>query len=90
MDNKPKQPSIPPASVRSTSIRNPYSRLLDEPKLKVDEDESKNVSSSHKSLPRNFSSASNSNSWTLLDTEMAKEKGIQFVFLHMLEIAKWV
>ena len=69
------QPNISSASVRSTSIRNPYARLLDEPK--IDDNEATDIAFSHKSLPRNFSSASNSSKWTIFDTEMAKDKGIQ-------------
>ena len=34
--------------------------------------------SSHKSLPRNFASTTNSNKWTLLDTEIIKDKGISY------------
>ena len=67
------QPNISSASVRSTSIRNPYARLLDEPK--IDDNDTTDQASSDKSLPRNFSSTSNSSKWTLLDTEMAKDKG---------------
>ena len=77
------QPNISSASVRSTSIRNPYARLLDEPKF--DDNDATDQAASYKSLPRNFSSSSNSSKWTLLDTEMAKDKGIQSYLFQMYE-----
>jgi hypothetical protein len=87
--SKDTHPTFTPV-VKSTSIQNTYSSILDEPIPNIQRTASgiSERDSSYKSLPRNYTSASNAKSWTLLDTEMAKDKGMKIQNLEIEFIFK--
>ena len=72
---KDAKPTFKP-EVKSTTLRNSYSHILNDPNIQSTNTGVTEVGSSYKSLPRNYTSATTVKKWTLLDTEMAKEKGI--------------
>ena len=81
---------IPKSNYHSPSIvcdrrnyRNPYSLLITDPKTNVKTNTTIPLySNTATSLPRNFSSSSATNKWTLLDTEITKVKGDYFDLKH--------
>ena len=72
----------PEPTIRSTTLKNssnllkPYSDFNSEPKVQVSDTSKTDGDSSNKSLPRKFTTSPHRKSWTLLDTDMVKVKGI--------------
>ena len=60
---------------KTPNILNPYSKFLTDPKF-PDDKMNAALENNTKSLPRNCSSVTKNTNWTLLDTEVAKVKGI--------------
>ena len=76
--NSPTSPttSHSPTSPTTSRIRNPYSHLLTIPGDQLGDSSNGTKEAKYRSLPRNFTSSSAvANEWTLLDTEIAREKG---------------
>ena len=62
---------------KSTSnLLNPYSHFITNPKIEGIESSARDTDSGYNSLPRNFTSSTHGRSWTLLDAEMIRIKGI--------------
>ena len=76
--NSPTSPttSYSPTSPTTSRIRNPYSHLLTIPGDQLGDSSNVTKEAKYRSLPRNFTSSSTvADEWTLLDTEIAREKG---------------
>ena len=81
--NSPTSPttSHSPTSPTTSRIRNPYSHLLTIPGDQLGDSSNCTNDAKYRSLPRNFTSSSTvANEWTLLDTEIAKEKGKRYEY----------
>ena len=81
--NSPTSPttSYSPTSPTTSRIRNPYSHLLTIPGDQFGDSSNDTKEAKYRSLPRNFTSSSTvANEWTLLDTEIAKEKGKRYEY----------